>query len=246
MNKTLVIAGMHRSGTSLVARFVHDSGYHLGDDLFGATPSNPHGHYEDVAILAFHRRMLQRYWKNDVLVPTVPLLTAADRQAAQELIERRRSRPHWGWKEPRTCLFFSLWYPLLPEARFLLLYRPVEQVVGSILRRRGVRLWSRRGVQLAWRTARTWLLFNEQILAFAELNPAGTLVIGAENVVTRPGTFTHHLTALTQTPFSTADLQQTIDPSRFQRTRSPLLNLILTPYATASTYTRLQKLDPCE
>ena len=48
MNKVLVILGMHRSGTSLVANWLHDCGLHVGDRLLEGTFANEKGYFEDL------------------------------------------------------------------------------------------------------------------------------------------------------------------------------------------------------
>ena len=56
----VAVAGMHRSGTSLVSRFLHDSGINLGERLHVDLRTNPYGHYEDEEFLEFQRNELAR------------------------------------------------------------------------------------------------------------------------------------------------------------------------------------------
>ena len=37
-------------------------------------------------------------------------------ERARTLVSARASRPFWGWKDPRTCLFLEFWDRLLPQA----------------------------------------------------------------------------------------------------------------------------------
>ena len=43
---TVVVTGMHRSGTSMLAQMVDHLGVAMGERLYGATVNNLHGHYE--------------------------------------------------------------------------------------------------------------------------------------------------------------------------------------------------------
>src|SRR5204863_8225571 len=54
------IAGMHRSGTSMVAQLLKLSGLYLGQetDMWGATPDNPEGHWEHVRLSRINEEML--------------------------------------------------------------------------------------------------------------------------------------------------------------------------------------------
>ena len=51
---TVVVAGMHRSGTSLVAGLLRSADVALGDRLLAADPANPRGYFEDEEIFRFH------------------------------------------------------------------------------------------------------------------------------------------------------------------------------------------------
>lgn len=50
----LVVLGMHRSGTSMLARILHLLGHAMPGDLFGATPSNPLGHWEPNPLISLN------------------------------------------------------------------------------------------------------------------------------------------------------------------------------------------------
>ena len=43
----LVVTGMHRSGTSMVAAYLQQAGVSIGRNLIGPAPGNPRGHFED-------------------------------------------------------------------------------------------------------------------------------------------------------------------------------------------------------
>ncbi len=58
MGDQLIVAGFHRSGTSLTCQLLHHAGLFLGYDLLGPAFSNPHAHFEDIEILNFHRQIL--------------------------------------------------------------------------------------------------------------------------------------------------------------------------------------------
>ena len=54
----IVVAGMHRSGTSLVASVLSMLGVSLGSTLLGADRNNPKGYFEDTDFLRLNREML--------------------------------------------------------------------------------------------------------------------------------------------------------------------------------------------
>jgi len=58
VSRQLVISGMHRSGTSLVASAFRAAGIDVGSDLLGADEGNPRGHFEDRDFVRLHEEML--------------------------------------------------------------------------------------------------------------------------------------------------------------------------------------------
>lgn len=136
-NSPLIIVGMHRSGTSLTARWLQMCGLHLGSELVPATRSNREGHYEDLEITRLHREILRRNGLTYLTRREVPIhTTEQDRYEAQRLVvERAASSPAWGWKDPRTSLFLPFWQDVVPAAKYLIVYRHYAQVVDSLLRR---------------------------------------------------------------------------------------------------------------
>jgi hypothetical protein len=134
----IVIAGMHRSGTSLIASAFQLAGVNLGDRLIGRNRSNRRGHFEDIEFEEFHEGVLRRVDKNHLTVTQADVLqmTAEEVERAKALIVRRRERPLWGWKDPRTCLFLDFWHSLLTNPRYVFVYRHPLEIVLSLFRRR--------------------------------------------------------------------------------------------------------------
>ena len=59
----IAITGMHRSGTSMITRALHDSGLHLlgtdADEFIDAADDNPEGFWENKAIVACNEDLLE-------------------------------------------------------------------------------------------------------------------------------------------------------------------------------------------
>lgn len=138
-NKVLVILGMHRSGTSLTAKWMHQCGINMGDNLPEPTFDNINGYYEDMDFVNLHMEILRSNGlsytglKGDV---TELKLTKYHQKKMHYNLELKNSlRLQWGWKDPRTCLFLDQYHNFLPDAHYLITYRNPEQVVDSLLRR---------------------------------------------------------------------------------------------------------------
>src|SRR5689334_984894 len=137
-NKTLVILGMHRSGTSLLTQWLYKCGLQIGDQLAGPGRGNIEGHFEDLDFLHLHESILI----NNKLPSTgfiTTALTEIDKDSIlsiQSSLQFKNNLYHeWGWKEPRTCLFLKQYRNLLPNAKYILLYRNFNDVVDSLIRR---------------------------------------------------------------------------------------------------------------
>ena len=135
----LIITGMHRSGTSLVASALEKFGLDIGSRLLGSGLGNAHGHFEDIDFFEFHSEIYVKNKLSNYLeeIPTTIVFDAEEQARAQALVSERQSKGIWGWKDPRTTLFLDFWTDLLPDARYLFVYRHPVEVVLSILRRCG-------------------------------------------------------------------------------------------------------------
>ena len=182
----LIICGMHRSGTSLTAALCQSAGLDIGVQLVPAHVSNQAGHFEDVEFYRFHESVLAANGR----IPAgygifdAPLVVSDTmRREAEALKAARRSRGHaWGWKDPRTTLFLDFWASVLPEARFLFVFRAPAEVADS-LGRRGEERFQDDGEE----AFRTWYRYNSLLRDFALAHPDRVLVRELRQIVVDPG-----------------------------------------------------------
>ena len=164
-SSSIVITGMHRSGTSLTARILQKAGVHIGENLVGPEPDNTNGFYEDTDLVDFHKRLLGRRGQallTESLEDIGPF-TPQETEDAKGLIRNRSTRPVWGWKDPRTTLFLNHWHELLNCSSFyVLLYRHPLNVILSLLRR-GTDSAVLKDPMVA---VRAWQVYNQAILTF--------------------------------------------------------------------------------
>ena len=138
MNKVLIILGMHRSGTSLVANWLHNCGLHLGDKLFEESLYNKKGYFEDSDFIEVHEEIfrLNNISSGGFMPPLDITLDAECKNKMKMLVDNKNyMREQWGWKEPRTCLFIDYYKKLIPSAKYLIVYRDYFFVVDSLIRR---------------------------------------------------------------------------------------------------------------
>lgn len=183
----LVVVGFHRSGTSLLTQLLHTSGLFVGDVLLGARPSNPYGHFEDREVLDLHQEILDDHgvsWHvDDSMLFT---LSARQWQRMADLVGRRDAQhATWGFKEPRSCFFLGAWKYLMPDSKYVVVYRDPADTVQSLETRQGAEFHAQVGpVDLHRRFftepdhgLKMWLAYNRAIVAFARAHVDDCLVL---------------------------------------------------------------------
>ena len=184
----LIIAGMHRSGTSLTAALCQTAGLFIGHRLMPGYPGNERGHFEDMDFVGIHQRSLVANGLVDTGfdIGTASLsVPVAERDVARSLLEERRALGvHWGWKDPRSVLFLPFWAEAIPEAKFLFVFRRPCEVVDSLFRRNSDVDRIFRGDPL--RAVLLWCRYNTAIRDFARTHADRVLVREIRQIVASP------------------------------------------------------------
>lgn len=166
----LALLGMHRSYTSLAARWLSQCGLALGSQTLGSGVGNTDGHFEDLDFYHFHLEILraQGLPSNgmvDIAQPAFAAEAFNNLQISVAFAERGSNLlackgadgQAFGWKEPRTCLFLPF-YRANADLHSLVLFRPYRQVVASLVSRELHFLQQRKFV--GWRKPLFWLQRN--------------------------------------------------------------------------------------
>jgi len=143
---SVCIIGMHRSGTSMVARLLHLCGLYLGpeDQLVPPGDGNPTGFWENRAMDEVNEAVLAHLsggW--DFLLPPMPVGWEADpglerlRHRAAEIIKSLSRKEPWGWKDPRASITLPFWKALIPDLKIVVCLRDPVEVVRSLHKRVG-------------------------------------------------------------------------------------------------------------
>lgn len=183
----VLVAGHHRSGTSLLAQLLSEAGLFMGDRLMGATEANPHGHVEDLDVVEIHNQILADNgltWQVDE--EFIPVVNPDLEERIRALVELRREQGRaWGVKDPRICLFLPLWKHIVPNARILVTFRSPAASIDSMERRAARDLLEGRGdPEQNWRFwtepdhgARLWLVHNRALVRAARAYGDDVLVV---------------------------------------------------------------------
>ena len=138
------ITGMHRSGTSLVARLVNLLGIDFGEesDLVPPAPDNPAGFWENREIVAVNDTILAIMGGSALSPPSLldgwEASSALDlqRQEAARLVRRLTTGERLvGWKDPRMSLTLPFWRTVAPLTKTVLALRHPAEVAHSLAAR---------------------------------------------------------------------------------------------------------------
>lgn len=161
MDPPVIILGMHRSGTSMVAAMLGALGVYIGPEFAGRTGSHP-GEPPEASRLNGYAEAADFFRLNELLLRGAratwarvdPFLRRRDRPSyrivAQAALQKATFgslssgflgpvpatyRGPWGWKDPRNSLTLPVWLRLFPQARVIHVRRHPDAVVASLHRR---------------------------------------------------------------------------------------------------------------
>ena len=114
--RAVVVLGMHRSGTSLLARFLITLGVNFGDDFYPAGSDNPKGFWEDNEILNLNEELLNEIESAydlpgffDIQKLDFYNFRNYETRAIDLLRKKFHNSPIWGFKDPRTSRLIPFW-----------------------------------------------------------------------------------------------------------------------------------------
>ncbi len=146
----MAVLGMHRSGTSAIARALSLLGVELGSQLHPPGFDNPKGFWEDSEVVAINEDLLKAINSSYDQLDLAWNGVSGDQEAINELRiratsvlgERLASYKMWGFKDPRTCRLIRFWKPIIEssgaECRVVLALRNPLSSAISLQKRNGL------------------------------------------------------------------------------------------------------------
>ena len=219
----VAVAGMHRSGTSMFAGYLHSTGIPMGDELFVDRKTNPHGHYEDLDFLGLQEREVQRACGGEKFLVTSAFTPSQEfLDGARRLLQRKRARygrQPWGWKDPRTTLFLETWAGLADDLRVVAMLRPPRRVVSSLCARMGA-YHSIPRMQLF---LRSYTHYNRELLAHIRRHPGQVSVVQVERLLADPQGVLGRLSEALGHECALEPFRATYDPEVMSKVRPAIL-----------------------
>lgn len=144
----VLITGMHRSGTSMIARLLNLCGLYLGEpnEMLPAQPDNPRGFWEHWCFQQIDKSIINSFGRDDVKTGHLPLLMTEDWEKdtrldttylwARRLVHSmNHSADNWGFKDPRASILLPFWYQMIPDLKVIICLRHPLDVAASLMKR---------------------------------------------------------------------------------------------------------------
>jgi hypothetical protein len=178
---TVVVLGMHRSGTSLVGEVLSQAGVNLGRQLVRARINNPRGYFENRLFVRLNDKLLamaRGTWDHPPK-PERMLALMHNERLCRDVAQAVRSQEDrvWGWKDPRTTLTIDLYLPFLRNPRFVICRRDKLAVAKSLMSRNQMEIAE--GIELADR-------YEMRIREFEQRAGLPMLSVQFETLVEKP------------------------------------------------------------
>jgi len=152
--RVLIILGMHRSGTSMLAGSLRQMGLNLGN-INTKAPHNKKGNMEHPAIMHMQENLLNSNggaWDNP---PNVITWTKLHLSVRDLFISSFDEENVWGFKDPRTLFTIEGWLEVIPNAEFVGIFRNPSSVVLSLQKRNDFTI--EKSLEL-------WKVYNKRLL----------------------------------------------------------------------------------
>lgn len=148
-SRVVVVLGMHRSGTSVVARGLEVLGIRLGDNLYPPAADNPKGFWEDRDFLGINEELLacigsgsERLGLLDWNLPESTEIASIGDRGEKIIREKCAQYASWGFKDPRTARLLPFWQPIFErvgcDVCYVIAMRNPLSVVQSLFKRNGL------------------------------------------------------------------------------------------------------------
>jgi len=140
----ICVAGMPRSGTSLVTQLLHRCGVNLGppEQLMPASVDNADGYWENLRFVQLNERLLAANGATWFAPPATLRPTPEITAEAKSILAQFEGQEPWAWKDPRNALALPFWKGFLPSMKVLVCLRHPAETASSLIASRLIpRTW---------------------------------------------------------------------------------------------------------
>ncbi|MFT5239387.1 MAG: hypothetical protein ACI9X0_000347 [Kiritimatiellia bacterium] len=220
MRAPLIVIGMHRSGTSMMSRMLHQSCYFMGERKTGNSEA------------VYFQQINRNIFTNNCVTWDKPTCEWEFQTMQLDRIDFLRSylglNPaswmsvfgNWGWKDPRNTFTLPFWLNLYPKAKVLHIYRHGVDVALSLNKRAKSMPEDHRDYSTRVQSLRQcFLLWEEYVVRAMSYNLGGQMLsLKYENIIRGDADDIGALEAFLGCPMRRV-IAQNADPSRTGRFR---------------------------
>ena len=154
-NQGVIILGMHRSGTSMLAGTLEEAGLYLGD-VINSSPFNKKGNKENKLLWKINDAVLE--YSNGAwdIPPKNVRWPETEKQVRDQFLLKFVGKKLWGFKDPRTVLTLLGWLEVIPDPKLIGIFRHPILVAKSLKRRnkfsfdQSLQLWLEYNWRIKW------------------------------------------------------------------------------------------------
>lgn len=131
----ICVAGMPRSGTSLVTQLLHHCGVYLGppEQLMPASINNTDGYWENLSFVRLNERLLAANGGTWFAPPMTLAPTPEIIAEGKSIVAQFGGHEPWAWKDPRNAITLPFWRSLLPSMKVLVCVRHPAETAASLV-----------------------------------------------------------------------------------------------------------------
>jgi hypothetical protein len=173
MQDPVIVMGMHKSGTSLVAEMVHHGGAPMYAGDLDASYDEGIKHERPISQI-INRQILGETREGPYIDWIVPIWQRAVQpipQADLDILRAEVGEGAWGLKDPRTTITYETWLQEFPGGARFYVFRRYREVLQHLLRENDVMTPLQR-LGRARAALRAWLAYNEAVLRNIKLDEA--------------------------------------------------------------------------
>lgn len=161
-----VILGMHKSGTTLVAKMLHHSGINMVEDV-SRLDYDQGNKYERTEIVFTNLAILDipfslKSYKSSNHKTSQPKHEAfiVNDHVSHIVTKLDNCHTNWGFKDPRTCLTYSFWKNILGEHKIIGVFRSPWSVLTHYTSK--YKLGQYR-IDIIYKVLKSWYIHNQVI-----------------------------------------------------------------------------------
>lgn len=193
-----IVTGAGRSGTSAVARVLHESGVSMGRSMAEPSEANPEGFYEDLDVVQLNEQILTDIGMNDPWRserwPSRRTVAEAGARHREDMVRLARSGVS-GWKDPRFSITLESWLPALFEKpRIIVCLRSPQEYADS-----STRIY---GLVTTGRAKREWARHYRRLLAIIRRHDLPATCVEFDELIEEPANAVDRLSRFVDYPLN--------------------------------------------